>query len=147
VSRNRGGEEDEPPTRIMNWGGDGVCQPPTQAEHAEMSFRRMNEALDRLAQTLRDLPPIEVPDFELPRFEVQRGGMRWMAPDPRIGEEVSISSLKAGDRVFILEGVFTVASVDMDAPIPTIWLKELPDSPLYYSDSDYIPRAIESKEK
>ena len=48
--------------------------------------------------------------------------------------------------MFILEGVFTVSVTDMDAPIPTVWLVELPDSPLYFDYGENIPLANESKD-
>jgi len=67
-------------------------------------------------------------------------------PDPRQGEWVPVHSLQPGAKVFILEGVFTVSVTDMDAPIPTVWLVELPDSPLYFDYGENIPLANESKD-
>ena len=83
---------------------------------------------------------------------MQRGGLRWAdtgrpdyrwGRDPRQGDEVYVSDLLPGVRVYVLEDVFTVDRVDMDAPLPTVWLKELPTSPLYFSEDECIYLAIE----
>jgi hypothetical protein len=112
---------------------------------AESSMARMQEAFARMAEMLEALP----------RFEVPRGGISyepgWIPPsfrkrDPRKGDDIEVRVLVPGDKVFILEGVFTVHRVDMKAPIPTVWLEELPDSPLYFTDTDYIPLANETED-
>lgn len=117
---------------------------PEGLRRIEMSLRRFNVALERLEETIRNLPP-------LPELTVQRGGIEYPAysrflPDPRRGEEVYVYDLLPGARVYVLEDVFTVDRVDMDAPLPTVWLKELPTSPLYFSEDEYIYLAIEPKE-
>jgi hypothetical protein len=48
--------------------------------------------------------------------------------------------------VYVLEDVFTVDRVDMKATLPTVWLKELPTSPLYFSDEESIYLANETED-
>lgn len=67
--------------------------------------------------------------------------------DPRQGEEVYVWDILPGARVFVLEDVFTVERVDMNATPPTVWLKELPTSPLYFTDGEYINLADESEDQ
>jgi hypothetical protein len=110
-------------------------------------LRRMDVAMARLADALAIPAPLMPP-----RFEVPRGGIRYDAHDwgekldPRKGEEVYVYDLLPGARVYVLEDVFTVDRVDMDAPLPTVWLKELPTSPLYFTDDDYINLANETED-
>jgi hypothetical protein len=120
-----------------------VALPPLR--NVEEGMSRMHEAFARMAEMLEALP----------RFEVPRGGFSyepgWIPPsyrkrDPRKGDDIEVRVLVPGDKVFILEGVFTVHRVDMKAPIPTVWLEELPDSPLYFADTDYIPLAKEPED-
>jgi hypothetical protein len=113
---------------------------------AESSMARMREAFGRMAEMLEALP----------RFEVPRGGgisyePGWIPPsyrkrDPRQGEEVSVHFLTPGARVYVLEDVFTVDRVDMNAILPTVWLKELPTSPLYFSEEESIYLANETED-
>jgi hypothetical protein len=112
---------------------------------AESSMTRMQEAFARMAEMLEALP----------RFEVPRGGISyepgWIPPsyrkrDPRQGEEVSVHFLTPGARVYVLEDVFTVDRVDMKATLPTVWLKELPTSPLYFSEEEAIYLANETED-
>jgi hypothetical protein len=106
-------------------------------ERGEMSMRRFRQAMVRLEESMRNLPPISA----------MRGGITFeYLRDPRQGEEVPVEDLTPGTKVFILEGVFTVFRVDMKAPIPTVWLEELPDSPLYFEHTDYIPLATNPKD-
>jgi hypothetical protein len=106
-------------------------------ERGEMSMRRFRRAVERLEEAMQDLPPISA----------MRGGITFeYLRDPRQGEEVPVEDLTPGTKVFILEGVFTVFRVDMKAPIPTVWLEELPDSPLYFEHTDYIPLATNPKD-
>lgn len=102
-------------------------------------FRAITELMDRLSYSMQHFMA------DLPLFEAARGGIRYMT-DRRQGEEVEVKVLAPGDRVFILEGVFTVYRVDMKAPIPTVWLQELPDSPLYFDEYETISRANETEE-
>ena len=124
-------------------------QPAAVAFDIEASLSRAQEAFARFAETLETLP----------MFQVPRGGIRfgewapvphspgWAAPgwpDPRQGEEVYVYDLLPGARVYVLEDVFTVDRVDMDATLPTVWLKELPTSPLYFTEDESIYLANES---
>jgi hypothetical protein len=104
---------------------------------------RMREAMEQMSAMMAGLPPLQM---EPPPFLARRGGITYPKPDQRQGEQIEVRRLVPGDRVFILEGVFTVYRVDMKAPIPTVWLKELPDSPLYFEHTDYIPLAIETED-
>jgi hypothetical protein len=113
-----------------------VALPPLH--NVEESMRRMNEAMLRLADMLAGLP--------YPPMDAMRGGITYPKRDPRKGDDIEVRVLVPGDKVFILEGVFTVHRVDMKAPIPTVWLEELPDSPLYFTDTDYIPLAKEPED-
>lgn len=115
--------------------------PAEQWRYIEESVRRMRDAMTRMADTLSDLPPIQV----------RRGGIEYppysrFLPDRRKGEEVYVYDLLPGTRVYVLEDVFTVDRVDMDAPLPTVWLKELPTSPLYFSEDEYIYLANETED-
>jgi hypothetical protein len=114
-------------------------------QQAEAGVNRMQEAFARMAEMLEALP----------RFEVPRGGISyepgWIPPsyrkrDPRQGEEVSVHFLTPGARVYVLEDVFTVDRVDMKATLPTVWLKELPTSPLYFSEEEAIYLANETED-
>ncbi len=78
--------------------------------------------------------------------EAYRRHFLFSGPDPRQGEEVYVYDLLPGARVFILEDVFTVDRVDMDAPLPTVWLKELPTSPLYFGEYEAIYLADETED-
>lgn len=104
----------------------------------QMSMDQMREALDQLIENLTSGP-----------FDVQRGGIQYgppFRPDARQGEEVYVCDLLPGARVYVLEDVFTVDRVDMDATPPTVWLKELPTSPLYFSEDESIYLAIETED-
>jgi hypothetical protein len=115
-----------------------VALPPLHNVEASMS--RMHEAFARMAEMLEAVPWYEVP----------RGGFafeyRLPGGDPRQGEEVSVHFLTPGARVYVLEDVFTVDRVDMNAILPTVWLKELPTSPLYFSDEESIYLANETED-
>jgi hypothetical protein len=117
-----------------------------EVERAETSMRSFSEAMARLEAALAALPDILPPP--MPEFGVTRGsyGGAWFQRDQRQGEEVYVYDLRPGARVYVLEDVFTVDRVDMDAPLPTVWLKELPTSPLYFTEDEYIYLANETED-
>jgi hypothetical protein len=110
----------------------------------EESMQNMRAALDSLRDMVASYQP----------FSVRRGGIQYpngpiptaSKHDARKGEEVEVGDLLPGARVYVLEDVFTVERVDMDGPIPTLWMKELPTSPLYFTDDDYINLANETED-
>jgi hypothetical protein len=112
--------------------------------NAEMNMRRMREALERMADAMEYFPPISVQRGGI-RYDTLETGLR-RRPDPRQGEEVYVYDLLPGARVYVLEDVFTVDRVDMNAPLPTVWLKELPTSPLYFTEDECIYLANETKD-
>lgn len=119
-----------------------VCIPrieplPDHLEPAQIAFdiEEMNDTFTRIRRSM-DQFVAAYRNFYNPE----------MGPDPREGEWVPVHSLQPGTKVFILEGVFTVSVTDMDAPIPTVWLAELPDSPLYFDLYENIPLANETKD-
>jgi hypothetical protein len=111
----------------------------------EAGMREMNEVFGRMAERLEALPRFEVPRGGI-RYDLESGIRGIRRQDPRKGEEVYVYDLLPGARVYVLEDVFTVDRVDMDAPLPTVWLKELPTSPLYFSEDEYIYLANETED-
>jgi hypothetical protein len=110
------------------WGDPEARVPDPFAQFG--SIGSINDAIDSFVRSLQAL-----------RFDVDS-----LLPDPREGEDTPIRTLRAGTRVFILGDVFTVSSVDMRAPIPTVWVREMPNAPLYFNRGDTIPLANESTE-
>ena len=139
MSRDRGAEE---PTG------------PFDFSDMQENMRNMRSALDRLRQAFDSAPPSAVQRGGIPFFEreTQPDPLYEWDPfpfgrrDPRQGEEVYITDILPGARVYVLDDVFTVSAVDMDGPMPTVWLKELPDSPLYYTNYESIYLANETED-
>lgn len=123
-----------------------TCPPPPPApapariyaQEVTIDFGAMREGLDAITAMIEQL-----------RTSVRnwRGEVLFPEPDPRQGEEIYVYDILPGARVFVLEDVFTVDRVDMDATLPTVWLKELPTSPLYFTEYEYIYLADESKDQ
>lgn len=123
-----------------------TCPPPPPApapariyaQEVTIDFGAMREGFDAITAMIEQL-----------RTSVRnwRGEVLFPEPDPRQGEEIYVYDILPGARVFVLEDVFTVDRVDMDATLPTVWLKELPTSPLYFTEYEYIYLADESKDQ
>ena len=105
---------------------------PTLSSRTQEAFARLVEALEAMPRR----------DGIIGQWEPEPH----KRPDPRQGEEVYVYDILPGARVYVLEDVFTVDRVDMDAPLPTVWLKELPTSPLYFNEYEAIYLANESKD-
>ena len=103
--------------------------PVRTAEGIAMSLSRIQAAMAHMSDVLDALPQWEPAPLQ--------------RPDPRQGDEVYVYDLLPGARVYVLEDVFTVDRVDMEAPLPTVWLKELPTSPLYFTEDESIYLADE----
>jgi hypothetical protein len=118
------------------------CPPPPPAPvitgEIPIDFGAMRESFDTITEMVEQLRD---------SYRNWRGEVLFPAPDPRQGEEVYVYDLLPGCRVFVLEDVFTVDRVDMDAILPTVWLKELPTSPLYFTEYEYIYLATEPEER
>jgi hypothetical protein len=122
-------------------------EPIDWAERHEERMRRMRAALDALTEM------VEATSWNGNQLVVQRGGIRYgehqfqfPQRDTRQGEEVYVYDILPGARVYVLEDVFTVDRVDMDGPLPTVWLKELPTSPLYFTEDESIYLANETED-
>lgn len=124
-----------------------ICRVPSAAEMAE-HMRSVQATMEQMRQAFARLSGlVGNPDVET--FTVYRANadaIQFYRPDQRQGEEVYVYDLRPGARVYVLEDVFTVDRVDMDAPVPTVWLKELPTSPLYFTEDEYIYLANETEE-
>jgi hypothetical protein len=130
MSRDRGAEEPTGPFDFSDM----------NRQH-EDGMRHLQAALDALREAFDAMPPITV----------QRGGIRYgeyqyPKRDPRQGEEVYVYDILPGARVYVLEDVFTVDRVDMNGTLPTVWLKELPTSPLYFTNEESIYLANETED-
>lgn len=123
-----------------------ICRPPTAAEIAER-MRSVQARMDQMRASMARLDQL-VGNLEVMDFSVQRGGIQYtrIPTDPRRGEEVYVYDLLPGARVYVLEDVFTVDRVDMDATLPTVWLKELPTSPLYFTEYESVYLANETED-
>jgi len=129
--------EEEPVIDILSSDGTVLRQVP---ESLGIRFDALTDAMDQFSRSLRD-------------FGATRGGLqfRWdisayQQEDPRKGEEVYVYDILPGARVYVLEDVFTVDRVELDACPPTVWLKELPTSPLYFTEDEYIYLANETED-
>jgi hypothetical protein len=133
---------------------DPILQPPDperinrqvreMLERGEMSMRRFREAMERMEEAMRTIrePVRSWQDDDL----IEWNPRPYMRSDPRQGEEVYVYDIRPGARVYVLEDVFTVDRVDMDATLPTVWLKELPTSPLYFTPDESIYLANETED-
>lgn len=113
------------------------------AQEITIDFGAMRSGFDRINAMLGDL----MESFRQTSYRNWSGEVLFPEPDPRQGDEVYVYDILPGARVFVLEDVFTVDRVDMDAPLPTVWLKELPTSPLYFSEYEYIYLANETEDQ
>ena len=121
------------------------------------SMRQMNAAL----QEVRAAPPPLIASggwsapaelvyelatpFDVSGYDWDAGRYRTDRLHHLKGDEVPLEALRPGTKVYVLEEVFTVDRVELD-PIRTVWLKELPTSPLYFEGWEDINLAIEEEE-
>jgi hypothetical protein len=132
-------DPEEVEVRATNGGGEIIAAGGWRTiGYLEDDVNRASAAFARMAEALEALPRLGI-EFE------RNTSPFWN--DPRQGEEVYVYDLLPGTRVYILEDVFTVDRVDMNAPLPTVWLKELPTSPLYFTEDEYIYLANETEDQ
>lgn len=152
-------------------GDDEVCRRPFRPTAEEMaarmrgvqtSMRQMQDSLDHMIDAIGQIQVHPWPTTSL----VASGG--WSAPaeyvyelapeEPewnigyrtdnqhhRKGDETALEALHPGTKVYVLEGVFTVDRVELE-PIRTVWLVELPTSPLYFEAWEWINLATEEED-
>ena len=126
-------DEDGEWVEVGTTDGTVLGRVPVDLSNIEAGIERMREAFGRMAEALEALP--------MPHVTYD-----YWHPDPRRGDEVYVYDLLPGARVYVLEDVFTVDRVDLDATPPTVLLKELPTSPLYFSEDHYIYLANETED-